>query len=135
MRCWNTPTGNHLVESPKIHRRTGYDPTPHSEARLLLRAAKAWLAQNARGARISISNLLRYYEVDQVGAVVNFYEEYSYSDEDDLHSWGYHVIGDQLLEFWLVHWYDEHKLRVKAVISDLEQTELPVGFMIDGRLL
>lgn len=131
MRCWKTPTGNYLVESPDIRRRTWRDPTPHSEARLLLRAAKAWLAENAQGDRIR--NFLRYYEVDQVGAVVKFYEEYSYSDEDDLHTWSYHVIGDQLWEFWLVHWFDEHKLKVKALISDLEVTELPEGLMIDGR--
>jgi hypothetical protein len=107
---------------------TWRDPTPRTEARLLLRTANAWLEQNAPGHRIS--NLSRYYEVDEAGAVVKFYEEYSYSYEDDLYSWGYAVIHDRLWEFKLTHGLDGHALKVDAVISDLELAELPAAMVI-----
>jgi hypothetical protein len=130
MRCWKTPTGNYLVESPNIRRMTWRDPTPHCEARILLREANVWLAQNGQNDRIS--NFLRYYEVDQQGIVIKSYEEYSYSYEDDLYSWSYRVISDQLWEYWLTHYFEEHKLKVNALISDLEVAELPEGTMVTG---
>ena len=130
MRCWKTPTGNYLVESPNIRRMTWRDPTPRREARIFLREANVWLAQNELGDRIS--NFLRYYEVDQQGIVITFYEEYSYSDEDDLYSWSYRVISDQLWEFRLTHDLEERKLKVTALISDLEVAELPEGTMVTG---
>ena len=109
---------------------TWRDPTPRREARIFLREANVWLAQNEQGDRIS--NFLRYYEVDQQGIVITFYEEYSYSDEDDLYSWSYRVISDQLWEFRLTHDLEERKLKVTALISDLEVAELPEGTMVTG---
>jgi hypothetical protein len=130
MRCWKTSKGNYLVEGPDIRRLTGRDPTPNSEARLLLREVKSWLARNSQGDRIS--NFQRYYEVDEQGIVVESYEEYSFSYEDDLYSWAYRVIGDRLWEFTITHDSDECRLKARALLEGLEVAELPEGTKVTG---
>lgn len=131
MRCWKTPKNTFLVESPNIRRMIQFDPMIKSEGRVLLREAKSWLSQNLRGERIS--GFLRYHEVDLQGVVARSYEEYSCSDEDDLYSCSYLVLGAQLWEFWLTHTYEQKPtLKVKALISDLEVAELPAGTTVTG---
>ncbi len=129
MRCWKTPRGRYLVESPDVRRMIPQDPLLSAEERVLLRKAKAWFTDNAPGERFS--GFARYYEVDQQGAVIIPHEEYSYSDEDDLYSCSYRILGDQLMEFWLTTPDEgESVLKVKARIRDLQTIELPEGMTI-----
>ncbi len=128
MRCWRTREGTTLVESPAVPRMTGRDPVTHRDASCLLREARAWLARS--GLAAALEGFARYYEVDGKGRVVTPYEEYSFSCEDDLHTWGYRVLGDQLWEFALTRDGADSTLRVRALRGGLAAAALPGGVVI-----
>lgn len=130
MRCWKTPRGTFLVEAPDLPRMTNHDVLTRGQERRLAREAKRWAEEHGHG---RLGTFHRYYELEQSGAVKLFYEEYAYSDEDDLYAWSYLVLDDQLWEFRLCE-YDEREpvLQVSTRIRGLLASELPNGTRIVG---
>ena len=124
MRCWKLPKGQILVETDHISRLTRQDHLPSGEQNILLCEVNARIAET--GQTRPIYRFCRYYEVDSGGLITESHEDYACSDEDDLHSWGYRVIGDQLWEFAMVHTYgEEPRLNMRHLLTGLVPTDTP----------
>ncbi len=99
------------------------------EERVLLCEVNARIAET--GQARPIYRFCRYYEVDSGGLITESHEEYAYSDEDDMHSWGYHVIGDRLWEFVMVHAYEEvPRLTMRYLHTGLVPTDVPLNIRL-----